>query len=59
MENLEDLWSKLSLTEMKLEAVKVHNDWVSETFFERKKCLIGQALTRKMVNLEVKKIVFS
>ena len=37
----------------------MNSDWVSDMISEGKKCLIGKALTRKMVKLQAMKIVFS
>ena len=59
LEELENLWGKLSLTEDELIEVRIEQDWLEEIKEVGKNCLIGKLLLNKRVNTEAMKNVLS
>ena len=57
-ETLEDLWSKLTLTEDERIDVLVDKEWIDVPSEVSKNCLLRKILMRKLVNLEAMKTVF-
>ena len=58
-EDLEKMWEKLSLTEVKQVEMVVEKDWLEEVREAGKHCLIGRLVLNKRVNLEAMKNVLS
>ncbi|XWS69090.1 hypothetical protein CRYUN_Cryun04dG0149500 [Craigia yunnanensis] len=58
-DNLENLWSKLSLTEDELIEVVEAKDWIEKAKEIGRNCLIGRLVLNKRVNIEAMKKVLS
>ena len=57
-ESLEELWSRLSLTEEEQNEVVVEKEWIDEASVVGKKCLLGKILLSRAVNIEAMRNVF-
>ncbi|XVF36777.1 hypothetical protein REPUB_Repub19eG0087700 [Reevesia pubescens] len=57
MSELEEIWSKLSLTEREQMKVPIEVEWVEEAMARGHYCLVGKVLTKKLVNVEIMKMV--
>ncbi|XWS45372.1 hypothetical protein CRYUN_Cryun15aG0131200 [Craigia yunnanensis] len=58
-DELDSLWAKLSLTEDEQNVVKVSEEWIEETLQEGRNYLVSKVFTRKVVNIEAMRNVFS
>ena len=57
-ESIEELWTKLSLTDTEQKEVTVEQEWVEGTEVEGKNYIIGKILTNRVVNVQAMKNVF-
>ena len=57
-DSLEELWSRLSLTEEEQDVVAVEKEWVEDVSAVGNKCLLGKLLIRRNVNIEAMRNVF-
>ena len=55
---LEELWSKLSLTEDEQSDIIVEQGWANDPTKVEKNCALGKMLMRKTVNVEAMKNIF-
>ncbi|XWS30332.1 hypothetical protein CRYUN_Cryun24cG0108200 [Craigia yunnanensis] len=56
--DLEELWTKSSISEEEKSEVVINKVWVEETENTRKNCLIGKVLTKRIINQEAIRTVF-